>query len=242
VKTWKDPSSPWGEKAWYEEDDFEAIMTELRERAGNDLFTQGDGLDIETLLARVYKVEPDYAADLPPGTLGRTSFFPDGHHEIEVQRALAEEAGSDTTARRRLRSTLAHECAHITLHGPLHAFDTRTLDLFGTSTPSTPRVLCRSTTIDGSRRQTGPPEWWEVQANRGMSTLLLPKDLVLTTTTAVLGAMGCGTMTHALATRRGKEVLDELTVVFDTSFEMTLYRLQGLGLIPEDDKQHELAI
>ncbi len=232
----RDLSSLWGYRVWFDETEFDALMDEARERGGVALFASGSGVDVDTLLLRVHGITPDFAANLPPGILGRTLFYPDGRIEIELSRELGEAAANSRSARRRLRSTLAHECAHVVEHGHLHLIDT-TGGLFENEPRVAARVLCRSESIFNR----GADDWWEYQANRRMSSLLLPKSLVGRVVAEVLSRRGLETIEAALRRGAGKEVVDEVSEIFDASFEMTLYRLQGLGFIPNDVRQGALA-
>ena len=236
MRTRRDLASPWGYRVWYHDSEFDTLMDEARERAAVDLFTPGSGIDVEELLLRVYGISPDFAADLPDEVLGRTLFSGDGQIEIEINRTLSERAEHDRTARRRLRSTLGHECAHVVGHAHLQVSD-GTLSLFEYDEPRQSRVLCRSVSI-----QLGGAgvDWWEYQANRGMASLLLPRPILKTEIPTVLGSCGYRTVTAALADGRGKEVINAIADLFDISFEMTLYRLQSTGFIP-DMRQGTLA-
>lgn len=235
MKITLDPRSPWGQRMWFEDSEFDAMADEARERAGVELFERGKGIDVDTLLLRGYQITPDFAADLPPDVLGRTLFLTDGRIEIEINRVLADEAETDATARHRLRSTLAHETAHVVQHAALHVPNI-TASLFRDEPLPSPRVLCRNLDIQNS----GQP-WWEFQANRGMASLLLPKQLVADTVIEVLRAHDQPTFTAAIDASRGREVIAAIARYFDTSFTITLYRLQALKYIP-DNRQGEFAV
>lgn len=224
MKAYPDPKSPWGKRLWYEDHEFSGLMAGALAKAGDGLFVPGRGIDIDRVLEQGFEIVPDYAADLPPDTLGRTIFHRDGRIEVHVQRTLAEASSRDTVARRRLRSTLAHELAHVVLHSGLHPIDT-TASLFGYADPPA-KVLCRG---PGVFPVAAAHDWWEHQAYRGMACALIPA----TTLAAVLPAvLTHSTLPDALAAGKGKEVLAALADTFDTSFELTLYRVQDLGLLP----------
>ena len=142
----RDMSSPWGQRVWFNDADFEAMMEELLQKAGGDAFVSGSGVDVDLILHRIHKVTPDFV-DLPSGTLGRTRFFADGRIDVEVNRMLAAEAEESRVGRRRLRSTLAHEVGHIACHGHLYVVDQMTPSLFGAEPTPAPQVLCRATAI-----------------------------------------------------------------------------------------------
>ncbi len=237
--------SPWGRTVYYEDHEFEAIMDELRARADGGAFEPGRGVDVDVVLERGLGVAPDYA-DLPAGILGRTRFGPDGRFQVEVSRALAEEAERDRVARRRLRSTLAHECGHGALHAHLHLADTQTYPLFGDQ-PTRPsgRVLCRQDAI-GSSRGASPSgydgAWWEYQANRGMAALLLPRRLLAAQVRAACAAGTHSSVEAAVGAGAGEALLHDLAGVFDVNPAMVLYRLQALGYLPRSAAQMGLEL
>jgi Zn-dependent peptidase ImmA (M78 family) len=65
-----------------------------------------------------------------------------------------------------------------------------------------------------------------------MASLLMPKDLVSGALCRILSAQGHERLSAALEAEGGPEVLRELSRAFDVSFEMSLYRLVDLGLLP----------
>jgi len=231
VKAWKDPSSPWGVKSYFADDEFEVMMDELRGRVGSECFTDGQGVDVDLVLLRCFKVEADYVS-LPPNTLGRTRFAPDGKVEVQVSRDLAELAETDRTARRRLRTTIAHECGHISCHRQFFLRDCETLSLFeGEGTTAEAAILCRNETV-GKHGYKG--EWWEFQANKCMAALLLPKQLVVPRVAAALRTCGQESFESAIREDRAESLLRELSNEFDVSLEATFYRLQDFGYIPAE--------
>lgn len=239
MRTTLDATSPWGVRVWYSEDDFDSIMDELRLRAAF-AFEAGRGVDVDEILEGVYNVTPDFG-DIETGCLGRTRFHADGKLEVLISRQLSEEAASSPVGRRRLRSTLAHECAHIALHQHLHVVPPMGALFPDSIRAPVPRVLCRTQTIEKPQGGAGPNEWWEYQANRGMAALLLPKALFSEHVRKVLGDRGLREMREAVTRGSTEEVVRELMATFDVSMEMTIYRLQGLGFLPKSTSQRELG-
>jgi hypothetical protein len=236
MKLQPDTASPWGKRIWIPDAEFEPTMDNLRARVEGS-FTPGRGVDVDAIMLHVYNVTPDFG-DVEDAGLGRTRFEVDGSYTVLVSRVLSDEATSSAVARRRLHSTLAHECAHIVFHSvlhPIHAGANLFEDLVE------PRaVMCRRETIEGAPSTKAP--WWEFQANRGMSCLLLPRDLLRTFLPEALKKRELADMRAALEANRARAVLQELMEVFDVSFEMTLYRLQELGFISKHVGQAGLMI
>ena len=230
MRTRPDARSPWGQRVWFEDSEFDDIMDEIRARAGASSFAEGNGVDVDEILLRVYGISPDYC-DLDAGVLGRTLFFADGRMIVQISRGLAEGAGRrDPVMRRRLRSTTAHECAHIPLHAHLHLAPASG-SLFPEMPPAAARTLCRTEAIDQPRCVLAS-DWTEYQANRGMSALLLPKHMVRARVAATLTRMGMADMQAALRAGSGEDVIRDMTWAFDVSFEMAFYRLEVLSILP----------
>jgi hypothetical protein len=227
-----DSKSPWGRRVWIPDDEFETAMDDLRVEG---CFARGTGVDVDAILLARYQVTPDFG-DVAESCLGRTRFEPDGSYSVLISRALSDESVQSKVARRRLRSTLAHELAHIVFHGILHPIHLGPL-LFPDLAPPQP-FLCRP---DISKDPTEKGPWWEYQANRGMSCLLMPRDLVRQFLTEAVAKRSLADMREALAASRGKAVIQDLMEDFDVSLELALYRLQGLGYIPQHVGQDGLT-
>ena len=237
----RDNQSPWGQRVWFEDIEFDVMMDEARARAGKDVFTEGRGVDVEIILERVYGVVADYI-DLPSGILGRTRFYPDGRLEVEVSRELSEAAELDDVARRRLRSTLGHECGHIVAHGHLHLEDTRSGRLFEQESVKEPSVLCRGEAIGSFKSGGYGGRWWEYQANRAMASLLLPRNTLMSHVKHELEKRGTSNMEEVLCAGELETLTRNIMQTFDVSMSVTSYRLQELGHLPKSRKQAVLGM
>jgi hypothetical protein len=238
MKSWPDFKSPWGKQIRFEDEEFESMMDEMRDRVDSDCFTPGKGVDIDLVLLRVIESEADYV-ELPAGIMGRTLFASDGSVKIEISRELSEEAESDRIARHRFRSTLAHECGHVACHRRLFIRDTSTLSLFSAdevaaTAPVRPAMMCRAEAI-GLVGYNG--EWWEFQANRCMAALLLPRRMFGASTKRRLSSGGFESGEACLQRSHGESLVRELADEYDVSQTVTLYRLQQLGFFPVGTQQ-----
>lgn len=110
---------------------------------------------------------------LSPTLLGYTEFGPNGPIDIVINAELASDRS--TVAKRRVRTTIAHEGGHGLLHTILH-LDTGQTTLL-TSNPEERRFMCKEEDL---QRNSYDGKWWEYQANLAMSSLLLPKHLTIT--------------------------------------------------------------
>lgn len=234
MRSWNDARSPWGKQLRFEEDEFESMMDEMRGRTGGDAFTTGKGIDVELVLLRAIGAEADYV-DLPANILGRTVFADDGSVRIEVSRSLSDEAEVDGLARRRLRTTLAHECGHVVCHQSLFIQDTESLSLFSAPqmralAASKPPIMCRSEGITGTGYS---GEWWEFQANQCMAALLLPRRMVGASVRHRLADGGFKTAEDCIRGGAGQQLIEQISLEYDVSQMATLYRLQALGFVPK---------
>jgi hypothetical protein len=126
---------------------------------------------IERFVEKQFRTPLRYE-DLGPDNLGCTIFNSSGAVEaILVSRSLEEQ--NTTPARRRVRSTVAHEAGHGLLHGPLFIGDN-----FPDRGEKQRRILCRSEDILVETQRSYRGRWWEFQANQAIGSLLLPRSLM----------------------------------------------------------------
>lgn len=228
MKSWPDINGRFGERLYFEDREFERMMDDLRMQAGADVFREGAGIDVDLVLLKVFDLEADYV-DLPTGVLGRTIFDRMGNAQIEVSRDLDEAAASDNLARRRLRTTLAHEVGHVACHSRLFIEDTATLPLFSEDdAPKKEEFLCREGRVGvyDERRYRG--EWWEYQANRCMAALLLPRDLFCEKADNFIKFMGAASFKEIVRKGSGEDMVRMLAYCFDVSQQAVFYRLEEL--------------
>ena len=124
---------------------------------------------IERFVEKEFKTPLRYE-DLGPDNLGCTIFNSSvGVEVILISRFLEEQ--NTTPARRRARSTVAHEAGHGLLHGLLF-IDSPDLG------ENHRRILCRSEDVLGESQRSYRGRWWEFQANQAIGSLLLPRPLM----------------------------------------------------------------
>ena len=232
MRSWSDPASPWRKQLRFETHEFESMMDELRDRAGGHCFVSGKGVDVDLVLLRGVGTEADYV-DLPDGILGRTVFEEDGGVKIEISRSLSDRAETDPIARRRLRTTAAHECGHVTCHRSLYVRDTETLSLFSPEAGSVriaPKpIMCRNETVV-HRGYSG--QWWEYQANQCMSALLMPRKLFTASVRQLLATQALESFEAGIRRGLGEALVRQIASDYDVSLEAALYRLEELGFVP----------
>lgn len=127
---------------------------------------------IERFVEKQFKTALRYE-DLGPENLGCTIFNSSGAVEaILVSRFLEEQ--NTIPARRRVRSTVAHEAGH----GSLFTEASFLNPLDGTVGKNQRRILCRSEDILVDTQRSYGGRWWEFQANQAIGSLLLPRLLM----------------------------------------------------------------
>lgn len=153
-------------RLWYEETEIERIC----EREVAEVVPTPDlsepALDIDWFIETRLNLVPEYVW-LPGGVLGATEFNTRGEVRLQIASELSIRAERHQDSERLLRSTLAHEAAHVLLHRILFLKESKAM--FGDS--SSRNELCRSV---GYGEPAYQGEWYEWQANRGMAALLMP--------------------------------------------------------------------
>ena len=231
MKNWPDINSRFGERLYFEAHEFDQMMDDLRMRAGADVFREGSGIDVDLVLYKAFGLEADYV-DLPAGVLGRTIFDRMGQAQVEVSRDLDEAVASDDLARRRLRTTLAHEVGHVACHSTLFIEDTATMSLFPEDgAPEQDGILCREASVGDYDERRYRGEWWEYQANQCMAALLLPRKLFREKVDSEVESMGAVSFNEVVRRGSGEKVVQSLANCFDVSQEAVFYRLKGLGYV-----------
>jgi len=148
--------------------------------------------------------------------LGATQFGRDGSVEVRVNGILSVRAEGDGGAETLLRSTLAHEAAHVLLHRSLFLRESETI--FAGHTVRT--ELCRAIS-DTAGGYSG--DWWEWQANRGMQALLMPSGAMHRRARRWRAAHGA---------REVGELSSALAADFRVSARAARLRLARLGIAP----------
>lgn len=216
-------SGPEGDqRIWYEAEDIEQIATEQLRRAELMPTLKDPVTDVERLIEVHLRAELDLYADLPDGVLGLTEFPARGAPKVSIDSAFTEAQdteGAATGVVGRWRATLAHEAAHIFLHRYL--FDPEMAQLAGHSGFVNPnegglmRCLHRDISPvtaewNSARRR---PDWREVQANRAMAALLMPRRIFRRLALLEIREFGLGTPVAAQDTERIIATLAELLQV-----------------------------
>lgn len=170
-------------RIWYRIDEIEEICASVLASAALLPRPPRCDVDIESLVETHLGLVVDYGVELPAGVLGYTEFS--SPPTIAISRALTDAASTSPSGRGTLgrwRATIAHEAAHVLLHGPLYGVSP---DQPGQ--PNSRPIRCPRASLDdpGSAR-----DWREVQANMGMAALLMPRELFDREVSVAFGGRG----------------------------------------------------
>jgi hypothetical protein len=197
--------------------DIERTMEDELRTAGLFPTVEQPIVDLEAFVERHLHVQMDQYAALDDRVLGQTEFYRDAAPRIMINRDLTGTAMHDEESgprlRGRWRATVAHEACHVVLHRVLYEISDDQSDLFGSPQRVAQRLFrCMKDQV----LFRGPvSDWREVQANRGMAALLMPRAvfqalaveeigrLQITEADRVAGGRGCRRLAVALSGRTG---------------------------------------
>lgn len=227
------PGRDGGQRLWYKPGEIEEIMEhELAEAKLMPSLTDC-AVAIEPFLERHLKVRCDQYAPLPPEILGLTQFRAGQKPWVRInqdltQTALDDEDRPDWVAGR-WRATLAHEASHVILHACLFASDTRQGTLFAMDDGepdehSLHRCLKRDVLFRGQAT-----DWREVQANKGMAALLMPRKVFIAAHDQIIGQAGWNGDVQA-DSPQGRTLIRTLADRFQVSRQAAAIRLETLQL------------
>lgn len=207
----RDPTGKMPYRVWYDEAEIDSIMEDELRKAGRRHRDRCTPVDVDAFVEGHLGVTPTYVT-LPAGVQGATDFSPNGKVKMRICAELSERASRrEPGAENLVRTTLAHEAAHVLLHRAL--FLKQSESLFGGEAIN--RALCR----DVRPVSTYTGEWWEWQANRGMGALLLPRREVVQFVSA-----------NQVAKESGDEsILRDVAERFQVSTQVVRYRFEQLS-------------
>lgn len=170
---WQDAA---GGRIWWDPDDIDALGEDQLMRAGMYPYMDNPFVDIERFIEQYLGAELDQFADVGSRLYGQTEFFVARPPLIQISRSLSEQAEDEKgSARFVVRSTMGHEAAHVIMHSLLFAPSYAQPTLPNTDTGVSRGRLLRCPEAS-FRAEQGRWDWREVQANKGMAALLMPKE------------------------------------------------------------------
>lgn len=226
----KEYTSPGGEKRlWFEEDEIEQIMDDELRR-GRLMPTESNCVvDFEALLDDHLRVPFDQHADLPLDVLGLTEFNQRKAPTVRINKDLTGIIDGDWIPpgiEGRWRATVAHEAAHVILHRMLFDEPLNQGSLFATDAPPQVKPALQRCLKRDLKHRAGNYDWREVQANRGMAALLMPRKLF----TKVARSTLKGTNPEEI-----RDASRVLAAKFGASAQAATIRLNTLGFVTDQD-------
>ena len=206
----------------------------LRERHGGVRYPLETN-DLVVLLER-HAFDLDLYADLEfegPAVEGVTEFVPGEGPRVLIARHLTEQPAREN----RLRTTLAHELGHVTLHGFLWAAGPpgqpgRARGVADAAPALWPR--CRRTTMLGAR----PADWLEWQAGYASGAFLMPVSVLARVAEGALPAGPSGRPGGGLVagTAAAQRLVRRVQQTFLVSRAAAQVRLVALGYVTEQPR------
>lgn len=221
------------ECVWYDEDEIERMMEAELRKSGLLPTAEDPVVDLERLIQRHLKAKLDQYAELDAAVLGVTEFVAQQPPKVSINRELTGSAlDEDETTPGilgRWRATLAHEAAHILLHRFLFEFAAGNLDLFNRrpDDAQAAKKLLRCLKRDLSYRSVS--DWREVQANKGMAALLMPRRVFAEVARGEIDAAYPTTKT--VPAGGDERIVAKLAATFQVSRQAARIRMGTLNLI-----------
>lgn len=224
------------QRFWLSDDDIERRAEAELQRAGLMPSETHPIVDVERFVERHLGATLDTYADLDDDVLGQTEFVRGTPPHVRVNRALTAKAFDDPDtppgAEERWRATVAHEAAHVLFHAHLFA-GPQNLDLFDMEAAAP--VLHRCGVKDVMFRA-GASDWKEIQANRGMAALLMPRSFFVR---RVRAAFVTGFGSEQPSRAQAESLTATLAATFNVSKQALSIRVTALQLVG-DGKQQKL--
>lgn len=192
--------------------------------------SQPEPIDIEFFIEKHFQTKFDLGTDFGSDVLGWTLFGKKGEIlMVGVSSSLSED--TTTVGQRRCRATVAHEAGHCLMH-PILFMEEGTQNMMGNIDFQENRILCRKEDFQG---KTGKYDgrWWELQANRAIGGLLLPRQLVRKCVEHLLIPSG-GLGLKILPPEHFREAINHVADTFEVNKQPAEIRLKSI--FPEEDQ------
>lgn len=224
------------QRIWYTETEIEQIVEDELARAQLTPRSATPVADLEAFIESHLDADLDQYADLPADVLGLTRFEPGSRPVVLINAELtsvADEAEPGSGARGRFRATMAHEAAHVFLHrylfDPVLNQDTL-FEMPPTSGQRPAGGLMRCLKRDVG--MTARSDWREVQANRGMAALLMPRAVFRRLAFRVVADAGLGPRLRT-GSAAADALAGRLAEVFEVSKQAASIRLETMGILAD---------
>ena len=233
-----------GPVLYYSTQEIEELMEDALQGSGLMPTLGAPVTMLDRLIERHLKVSLDEWAHLDADVMGQTDFDV-RPIKISINRLLTEEAdqpGCHPGLKGRYRATLAHEAAHVLLHEPLYPYSPATQGTLFEAEPAPRKRHLQSCKVRDifptPSRQ--PSDWREVQANKGMAALLMPRQVFREAARRKINQAGWDEEGLFPETFEAEILKVELARLFAVSWQACEIRLQTLNILG-DKRQPRLT-
>ena len=220
---------------WYERDEIERIMQDELHRAGllPDRNEDDVTVDLEGLVEHHLKLPLEQYAPLDADVLGMTEFPPGRPPKISINADLTGALDEDETpgVQGRWRATLAHEVAHVLLHRWLFDVDDLQRGLFPAQESERGAGQLMRCLKRNVGYGTGGSDPREVQANMGMSALLMPKEVLVPVVQQARAVLLFQDRALQKGSPGARELIQEVARRFSVSKQAAGIRLEGQDVL-----------
>lgn len=221
------------QRLWFQEDEIETIAEDELRNAGLYPTPDNPVTDLERFVQRHLGADFDQFAALSPEVLGQTEFVPGKPPAIRINGDLTGSAFEDDDplpwTKGRWRATVAHEAGHVLLHRGLFEVNLSQGELFCAGTQASSLMRCLKRDV-GYRSATS--DWREVQANKAMAALLMPRGLLRQVALAHPALQGIANDVGGDSST--DVVVGDLARAFEVSKQAASIRLGTLKIVPTE--------
>ena len=202
-------------------------------------------LDLDEFIATHLKCGFDPYAELPSDVMGEVCFPPEKRPKISINRDLSTEAdtGQSISTIGRQRATTAHEASHVILHKGLFLPSPGQGTLFSTSDEAPADGLTVHRCFKSSLGQLSAGLWHnspgeylsrniqhiEIQANKGMSAMLLPRSVFMPLMMPLIETLRVNTSPQIINAQR-ESLVSHISERFQVSRQFALIRIRTMKL------------
>lgn len=224
------------QKLWFNPGQIDDWMEVELRKANLYPTVENPQVDIECFVDRYLDVDLEQYAPLGETVLGETRFEPGKRVKVLINKNLTEIAVDSEDAAAWLRSkwrmTMAHEATHVLLHKTLYPANNNQGMLFAleddAATEGGHQTYQHLERNEGAR---GPVDWREVQANKGMAALLMPKELFLAMSESERERLVIDRESLLEGDAATYQLAKALAVLFDVSVQSVQIRLKELNVL-----------
>ena len=216
-------------RLWLSDEQIETTIEEELHKAALMPPSVDPVVDLERFVEGYLGCPLDQYAALPADVLGVTEFRSKQRPAVFINRSLTASAVDNGEQVRlgRWRATVAHEAAHVIFHRCLFEVHQDQGDLFDANEGVQSVMRCLKRDVGYEARSS---DWREVQANKGMAALLMPRGLFRSVAKVEMASLGLGRGQLSAGSAGAAVLTKRLAARFAASRQATGIRLSTLGI------------